>query len=185
VLELDPSYLTAGGWTPNVLLYERRWDQFLSLVPATGTPLFRFYRGYALFQTGRSDDARAQVAPAFRSSPHDLFARFCQALGAIIEGRAQQAITDVRQIARQRAELGARDGEMTYKQAQLLALAGDREGGASELARAASQGFFCSDCFEQDPALASLRDTATFRLVLTEARQRQAAFAERFALSRQ
>ena len=181
VLELDPGYLTAGGWTPNVLLYEREWDRFLALLPATGTPLFRFYRGYALFQKGQLAEAREHVAPSFKLNPHDVFARFGQAMTAILGRQPNDAIAQIRQLARQRVELGSRDGEVTYKQAQLLALAGDRDGSLDELARAVAQGFFCARCFEQDPALESIRPTDRFRATLTAARERHRAFGSRFA----
>jgi predicted Zn-dependent protease len=183
VLTLDPGYLTAGGWTPNVLLYERQWDQFLAQLPARDTPLFRFYRGYALYHSGRRAEARAQLAPSFRQHPNDVFSRLCRALIAVIDGRSAEAVTEIRHLARQRLELDGRDGEMTYKQAQLLALAGDREASAAELERAVQQGFVCARCIEQDPALAAIHDTPRFQRALAAARARHTAFATRFALT--
>jgi DNA-binding winged helix-turn-helix (wHTH) protein len=183
VLELDPSYLTAGGWTPNVLLYEREWDRFRALLPATGTPIFRYYNGYALFQSGQRAAARAQVASSFRQNPHDVFARFSQALTAIIDGKPAEAVAEIRQLAKQRAELGSRDGEVTYKQAQLLALAGDDDGGLEELARAVEQGFFCVRCFDRDPAFDALRGGDRFRTIFAAAGNRHASFARRFDLA--
>jgi DNA-binding winged helix-turn-helix (wHTH) protein/tetratricopeptide (TPR) repeat protein len=180
VLELDPSYLTAGGWTPNVLMYEREWDRFLALLPATSTPLFRFYRGYALLQQGRNADARKQVAPSFRQNPHDVFARFGQALTAIVDGQPKEAVEQIRQLSRQRVELGSRDGEVTYKQAQLLALAGDREGSLDELDRAVEQGFFCTPCFAQDPAMEPLGALPRFREIFARAQRRHDEFGARF-----
>jgi DNA-binding winged helix-turn-helix (wHTH) protein/tetratricopeptide (TPR) repeat protein len=182
VLELDPGYLTAGGWTPNVLLYERDWDRFLKLLPATETPLFRFYRGYAMFQKGQRVEAGEVVSPSFRQNPHDVFARFGQALTAIVGGQPAEAIAQIRQLARQRAELGSGDGEVTYKQAQLLAIAGDGDGSLDELSRAVRQGFFCTRCFEQDRALDGVREADAFRAAFSIALERHRAFGARFGL---
>jgi hypothetical protein len=72
---------------------------------------------------------------------------------------------------------------MTYKQAQLLALAGDREASVAELERAVQQGFVCARCIEQDPALGAIHDMPRFQRALAAARARHTAFATRFALT--
>jgi DNA-binding winged helix-turn-helix (wHTH) protein/tetratricopeptide (TPR) repeat protein len=181
---LDPMYLTSAGWTPNALLYNRQWDRFLALLPGTEAPIFRYYRAYAELQRGRADVARDTLEPAFRLNPDDVFARLSLALLALVERHPEDARTILNELARQREARGSRDGEFTYKQAQLLSLAGDPPAALRQLELAIDQGFYCVECFESDRAFrASARDPE-FRRVFAKARDRHRAFGRRFALSR-
>jgi hypothetical protein len=184
-LALDPLALVidTSGNVPNSLLYLGKVEQFLALVPATGTPYHRYYQGFAEMLLGRPERAREVLRPVFRDNPADLFARFSHALLAILEGDQAAARAIVQQIASQRQVLGAVDGEITYKQAQLLALAGDHQAALAELALAVEQGFFSAPYLASDPVLAALRGEPRFRRLLATARERHLAFGRRFALS--
>ncbi|GMU65557.1 MAG: hypothetical protein AMXMBFR36_18310 [Acidobacteriota bacterium] len=181
-LRLDPLLLEEIGETPMPLLYLGRYDEYLALLPAGETPYYRFYRGLTEALRGRTEEARAILAPAFRLNPNDLFARFAAGLLAILEGDARGGAEIVRQIARQRRELGTPDGEMTFKEAQLLAFAGDPEAALAQLGRAVDQGFACVDCIARDPWLAPLTTTARYREIHERAALRRRAFAERFSM---
>jgi hypothetical protein len=84
------------------------------------------------------------------------------------------------QIVRERRETGARDGETTYRIAQLLVMAGDRDLGLEHVTRAVAEGFFCSSCIQNDPLIASLRQDQRFSETVDRSRQRQVAFRSRF-----
>ncbi|HEV8632100.1 MAG TPA: winged helix-turn-helix domain-containing protein [Thermoanaerobaculia bacterium] len=178
----DPGLLTARGWTPNALLYQGKIDRFLALLPETDAPLYAFYRGLAELRRGRVAAARTALKPALRSSPADVFGRLSQALLADIDGEHEDARFIVRQLWRQRRELGAQDGEMTYKLALLLAMAGDRDEALARLEEAIDEGFFCVECFERDPTWAPLRSDARYRTALDRARARQARLREELRL---
>lgn len=177
VLATDPS-----GTTPNALLYQNELEEFLALTPGTDTPYHRFYRGFAEYLRGEEATARALLEPAFRRNPSDLFARFSHALLATIDGEPDAAKAIVREVARQRRMLEAADGEITYKQAQLFALAGEPGAALDEMAHAVEQGFFPSPYFRIDPVMEPFRGDPRFEETLSIAEQRHEAFGRRFGL---
>jgi DNA-binding winged helix-turn-helix (wHTH) protein/tetratricopeptide (TPR) repeat protein len=181
-LRIDPAFLTAGGWTPNALLYLGEDERFLSLLPDAGSPLQRYYRGYALARRGRTDEALRVLQPAYRERPGDVFARLARALAEILAGRGDAASLILRQLADQRRELGASDGELTFKVAQLLARAGEPEAARAELELAIAQGFFCPRCYLDDPDLAAALTRAGLGSLVGPARQRHVAFGRRFRM---
>ncbi len=183
-LRRDPTFLADGGWTPNAWAYRRDWDTFLELLPAGDSPLFRYYRGWGELQRGQRAAAREILAPAFVGAPNDLFARLAQALLAVVEERPEEARTLLREVALQRRSTGARDGEVTFKMAQLFALAGEPRAASEQAARAIEQGFFCPPCFRNDPLLAPLAGEPELARRLEAAEARHVAFGRRFGLPR-
>lgn len=185
VLELDPLIFAVGtvGGSPNAYLHQGRLERFLDTVPASDMAYHRWYRGFTELLLGRPQRARESLEPAFRSSPGEVFGRLAHALLAVIDGDAEAARAIVRQVSAQRDVLGAVDAEITLKQAQILALAGDREGALAELGKTVDQGFFCVRCFALDPSLADLRGAAEWESTMARARRRHLAFAERFGLA--
>jgi tetratricopeptide (TPR) repeat protein len=184
VLELDPLAFAVGtlGGSPNAYLYQGRRERFLAVVPLSEMAYHRWYRGFAELLEGRPEQARTSLEPAFRSSPGQIFGRLSHALLAVIDGDQQAARAIVRGVAAQRQAMGSVDAEITLKQAQILALAGDSEGAIAELSRAVDEGFFCVRCLALDESLASLRGEAGWEETLARARRRHLAFAERFGL---
>jgi tetratricopeptide (TPR) repeat protein len=178
----DPAFFAAAGWTPNVLLYEAKWERFLELLPRGESPLLRYYRGYALAESGPAGDALRELEPAFRAHPADVFARLAEGLAAILHGRSAEARLLLGQLALQRERLDASDGEVTFKLAELSARAGDPEAALRHLRRAVEQGFFCPPCLDGSRALRPLRAHPAFTALLASARARRAAFARRFRL---
>jgi DNA-binding winged helix-turn-helix (wHTH) protein/tetratricopeptide (TPR) repeat protein len=181
-LRRDPTFLADGGWTPNAWLYRREWDQFLELLPAAESPLFRYYRGWGELRRGRHEAARAILAPAFVGAPNDLFARLSQALLAILEQQPEEARTVLADLVLRRRRTAARDGEVSFKVAQLLALAGERQAATEQARLAIQQGFFCVPCFRDDPVLAPLAAEPALAAELARAEQRRTRFARRFGL---
>ncbi len=174
VARRDATFFGREGWTPNALLYLGDPARFLALLPSGGAPLARFYRGYAHWRDGRAQAAVQELAPAFRERPSDPFSRLAEALVAILEGRADDARLLLGQLALQRSRLAASDGEQTFRVAELLAAAGDRERALAEAERAVAQGFFCSRCFAGAPAFAPFASDPRFDALLAAARRREA-----------
>ncbi|MEO7795583.1 MAG: winged helix-turn-helix domain-containing protein [Thermoanaerobaculia bacterium] len=177
VANRDATFFGREGWTPNALLYLGEPERFLTLLPEGSTPLARFYRGYALWRSGRPGEAAQELGPAFRERPSDPFARLAEALVAVIEGRSDDARLLLGQLALQRTRLAASDGEQSFRVAELLAAAGDRERALVEAERALGQGFFCSRCFSDAPAFAAFAGEARFAALVEGARRREARAA--------
>ncbi len=181
-LEVDPSFLAVGGWTPNVYLYQRDYPRFLRWLPATNTPVFRYYRGYAAYASGNTTAARAALSEVFRLNPSDVFARLSNALLNIIDGRPAEAQEVLRQLVRQRTEVRSTDGEVTYKIAELYQLAGASDAALDQLNTAVNQGFFCASCIRTDPVWDAIRRRPEFASVMARAERRHKAFAEQFGV---
>jgi hypothetical protein len=182
-LRRDSTFLADGGWTPNAWLYRRELARFLELLPAGDSPLFRYYRGFAELGGGDRGSARAVLAPAFVAAPNDLFARLSEALLAVVDERLDRARAILDQIVLQREKTGARDGEFTFKVAQLYAAASERGKAIGQLALAVDQGFFCVPCFRNDPSIAGLLTETTAAKAIAQAERRRRAFGQRFGLA--
>ena len=126
---------------------------------------------------GERDAARPSLEAAFREGPGDIFGRLAQALTQILAGHNDIAVQIVDGIVRQRETLRATDGEITYKEAQIYALAGANELAVDRLATAVEEGFFCAQCLELDPSFADLRESSALADVLARARDRQQALS--------
>ncbi len=182
-LRLDPLVLSEFSIAPTSMLYRGDVDRFLKVAPAGDTPQDRYYRGVALLRQQRFAEALQRVEPAFRLNPSDLFARFASALTAVLEDDDVAALEIVRGIVRQRRELGSRDGELTFKEAQLFAWAGSDPEALDRLEAAVDGGFFCARCIAEEPAFANLSQDARFQALLETASGRHRQFGERFGLT--
>jgi len=178
----DPAFFSTAGWTPNAFLYDGKAGRFLELLPRGESPLLRYYRGWALAESGPAGSALRELQPAFRSHPADVFARLAEALVAILEGRSSEARLLLGQLALQRERLDASDGEVTFKLAQLTARAGDEDSALRHLGRAVRQGFFCPACLHQDRIFRPKRSRPAFAALLRDATARHDAFGRRFNL---
>ncbi|MEM1182088.1 MAG: winged helix-turn-helix domain-containing protein, partial [Acidobacteriota bacterium] len=145
-LALDPLVLREFATAPVTLLYRGEVEAFLAHLPAAETPHDRFYRGLALVHIGEPEAAKTMLSPAYALNPTDLFARYAASLLASLDGDPASALEWVRGVVRQREDLGNRDGELSFKEAQLLALAGDGAAALGHLGRAVDEGFFCPRC---------------------------------------
>ncbi|MFV0542835.1 MAG: TPR end-of-group domain-containing protein [Marinicella pacifica] len=94
-----------------------------------------------------------------------------------------QARVHIDAVLNLRHNHGHKDGEMTYKQAQLYALAGDKEAALKQLKQSLEQGFFPAQYWQNDPALTSIIDDPRFIELFKQAQQRHRAFAKKFNLT--
>lgn len=182
VTSADPNHLGEHGVLATPYLYAGDLPRFLESLPESDAPRFRYARGFAELMQGRADAAYRTLEPSFRSNPADAHARLSHALLAVIEGRHDEARAIVRHFVRQRELVRETDPEMTYRIAQLAALAGDDALALRQLERAIQQGFFCVAWIERDPALVSIRGTSRYADLLALARRSHDAFAKRFEL---
>ena len=163
-------------------LYAGNLQRFVDSLPDSDAPRFRFARGFAQLMQGRPGEAHATLEPSFRSNPADAYARLSHALLAIIEGQHADARAIVVHFVRQRALVGETDAEMTYRVAQLAALAGDHALAKRQLENAIAQGFLCVELIERDPALVAIQGTPEHARLVETARRRREEFAARVGL---
>jgi DNA-binding winged helix-turn-helix (wHTH) protein/tetratricopeptide (TPR) repeat protein len=184
VVEVDPGYLARypSGVSPATYLYLDEWDRFLALLPANDDAYSYFLRGLTERLRNRPEAARGWLEASVRAGQSSVFGRLAQALLAAMDGRDADAERLVEEVAEQRRSRGATDGEITYKEAEVLALAGRDSAAARELRAAVDEGFFCVRCLELDPSFAAMRDDPGYLRALDVARQRHLAFASRFGL---
>ena len=181
-IRLDPLALHETASAPLAHLYTGKIDRFLDLTPAVAMPYYLFNRAQALQRSGRIAEAIDTASSSYQLNPTDIFGRLSEVLNRILEGHDTQALQSLREIVRQRNDLGTLDGEMTFREAILLAFAGSDEDALSRLADAVDEGFFCVRCIESEPAFASLHSSRGWRAVILQATRRHLAFADRFSL---
>ncbi|MGH8272010.1 MAG: winged helix-turn-helix domain-containing protein [Gammaproteobacteria bacterium] len=182
LLARDPVYLGVEGWTPNTLLYQGRLADFLDRLPEGDSPVFLYYRGFAEMLQDRKREAQRALRPAFTHDPNDVFARLSEALMAILAGDKSTAVARLDGLVLDRKRLGLDDGEITYKIAQLFALAERDDAALDQLDQAIEQGFFNLPYLQSDPVFASLRKNLRFKAIVDKARIRHEAFGRRFEL---
>jgi tetratricopeptide (TPR) repeat protein len=182
-LVLDPLFLTDEGWTPNVFFYLRDWERFLTHLPGREQPVHCLYRGLAELERGRRDAARQAVGGVFERYPQDVFARLSLALEALLHDRPREARTTILALSKHLETVGSTDGEVSFKHALLLTLAGDDAAALTELERAVAQGFVCIACIDGQPAFERVSSHSRYAALIDRARQRHAAFGKRFGLT--
>lgn len=179
---LDPLVTSVYGDAPQVLLYLGDDGSFLASLPGFAGPLYFFHRGLCARRRGDVEESRRQLASAFGAGLADPYVRLCEALLAIEEGAPGDARVILRRLYAQRRRLGSANAEVTFKVAQLQALAGDADGAVETARHAVEGGFFCAPCLDDASTLGTLRQRADFRSVVAAARVRQGAFVRRFGL---
>jgi DNA-binding winged helix-turn-helix (wHTH) protein/tetratricopeptide (TPR) repeat protein/TolB-like protein len=184
ILQIDPYYFSEKPihQSPNTLLYQNRFSEFLSLLAEPGNSYHDYYRGLSLVLSDKSDEATHILRGVTERKSADLFGKLSQALLLIIEVDYPAAIEVIDEVVKQRMDKKHTDGEMTYKLAQLYAMAGAQELALNKLQTAVNQGFFPMNYFLRDPALKSVQTSEQFTAIVRQAHQRHQAFAERFGL---
>jgi len=183
VFARDPVFMSVEGWTPNTLLYQRRLDAFLDWLPATNAPIFLYYRAWTRMVQDRPDDARRVLESDFEGNPNDPFARLSEALAAILAEDRIRALVLLDGLKLHRERQAIRDGEFTFKIAQLYAFANNPDAAFDQLRLAVEQGFFNAPYLQHDWAFEHFRDDPRFRKILRIAKARRAEFGRRFALA--
>ncbi len=184
ILQLDPFYFNEKPihQAPNTFLYLNRFAEHLDLLAAPGNAYHDYYRGFNLLLSGRTVEAEIILQSVLDKTPDDLFGRFSQALLHVLHDQPQDALVIAEDIAALRTQMGHSDGELTYKQAQLFAMAGDTGRAMEQLQLAVDQGFFSVKYFHTDPAIQGLQDLPEFIDIVQQAKTRHLQFASRFAL---
>jgi len=156
-LSVSPLFLTEIGDPPTCYLYSRRWSRFLQLTPSLTSPYFCYYRGYALWETGKKDEALFELKKGTKDDPKDNFSRLSQALSFIIKKEFDKANRVLTKLTKQRDLLEPGDCEFTYKEAKLLALAGNYGLAIDRLYKSFDGGFNCIAYSQTDPGFKNLR----------------------------
>jgi serine/threonine-protein kinase len=183
VLATDPEYIVNNGWwTPTALLYQGKSDRFLHALQNLDTTASRLYRGLAEAERGQRASAAAHLA-GIEFNGTNVFNGLAHALHAALAGREEAAVAIVRSIAEQRRTAGDRDGEFTFKQAQILSVAGDAPSALATLNEAVAEGFICVSCFDSSSLLGPVRALPDYAALIQRAYARQIAFGRRFGIS--
>ncbi len=184
ILQLDPFFFSVKPiqQAPNTLLYQNRFAEHLDLLAAPGNSYHDYFRGLNLFLTGDADAAAEVLQGVVDRTPTDLFGRYSQALLYVIENNNLAAVHVVDDIVQLRQEQHHTDGEMSYKLAQLYALAGADLLALKHLQISVDQGFFPMNYFLIDPALQSIRNREQFKQIVDQATRRHELFAQQFGL---
>ena len=184
ILLLDPFFFNEKPikQAPNTFLYQNRFKEHLALLAEPGNSYHDYFRGLNLLLSGYRNQANEILQGVVDRTPTDLFGQFSQALLYIVKNDAPSAIKTIDAIVKLRNEKNHTDGEMTYKLAQLYALADMPKLALEHLQISVDQGFFPVNYFLTDPAIKSIQDIEPFSVIISQAYQRHLAFAEQFGL---
>ncbi|MCX7554926.1 transcriptional regulator [Marinicella sp. S1101] len=185
ILQLDPFFFSEKPiqHAPNTLLYQNRFSEHLALLAEPGSAYHDYFRALNLYLNDESKQAQKILEGVVKRTPEDLFGRYSQALLYVVVADHAAAVATIDGINQLRTTQKHTDGEMTYKLAQLYAMAGSTEQAIKQFQQAVDQGFFPMNYFLIDPALMSLRDHHQFNPIIKQATQRHLAFAQRFGLT--
>jgi hypothetical protein len=179
---LKPEFLKENGWwTPTVFLYRREHDRFLRAIQDSSAAAPRLYRALAELERGSQPAAIEHLRGAERSGT-DTFANLAVALREALAGDRPGALALLASIAGDRGAAGDRDGEVTFKVAQIRAVAGDSARALDTLDEAVTQGFVCVACIESSALLTPVRALEGYSHVRQRAVLRQQQFGRRFSL---
>ena len=167
-LTLNPLMLDQIGDPPIGLIYTREWSRFLELTPAYDSPYFCYYRGFALWSSGKSGAAVDELNRGIQDDPKDNFARLSRALIHIINTQYDAANSVLEKLVEQRRVLKPGDSEFTFKEARLLILAGNHSLAIERLRSAHDGGFNVVAYCETDPLFAELKQNPELQQLLTQ-----------------
>ena len=177
-----PEFLRENGWwTPTVFLYRREHDRFLREIRESAAPAPRLYRALAELERDRQPIAVEHLRDAGQSAT-DIFSNLAVALREALAGHRAVAVALLASIANDRRAADDRDGEVTFKMAQIHAVAGESARALATLDEAVTQGFVCVACFESSVLLPTARALEGFSRVRQRAILRQQQFGRRFGL---
>ena len=177
-----PEFLKENGWwTPTVHLYRREHDRFLREIQDSAAAAPRLYRALAELERDRQPAAVEHLQAAGRSAT-DVFSNLAVALREALAGDRAGAVALLTSIDEHRRAVDDRDGEMTFKVAQIRAVSGDSARALATLDEAVTQGFVCVSCIESSVLLTPVRALEGFSRVRQRAMLRQQQFARRFGL---
>ncbi len=177
--QLDPE-VKINSSAFNTYLYLGEYDKFLQSLPVNDSSYLLFYRGFAEYYKHNWKEAAQNFNRAFELAPNLLPAQVGKALERGVAHRNGEGFKLLQGTEQKIDESGVKDAESIYKVAQAYAVLGDRSAALRLLQRSIEGGFFCYFYLAHDPLLKTLNGQPEFDNLLTEARQRQEQFRERF-----
>ena len=185
ILTKNPYYYSAKpiNAAPNTLLYMADYEAHLALLTVPGHIYHDYYRALNFYVRGETKTALDILSTHKTNNPTSTFQYYVMALYHICQQQYKQALKSINALTAWRQKQGHHDGEMTYKQAQLYALAGDKVAALEQLEQSLGQGFFPAQYWQNDPALNTIHDQPRFKELFNRAQQRHRAFARRFNLT--
>lgn len=185
IYQLDPYFYNAKPITyaPNTLLYLRQYEAHLAQLATPGNIYHDYYRALNLFVQGHVEQALTILKLHQQNNTETIFNRYADALYHIAQQDYDDALILTNEVVNLRQKQGQSDGEMTYKQAQLYAMVGDKNAALDQLELSLKQGFFPAQYWQNDPALSSVIHETRFASLFKQAQQRHHDFAEDFGLT--
>ncbi len=179
-IELDSQvYLASLYEAPLALLYAGDVEGYRAQMPNIDDSMTDFYAAYSMLvlrQPERATDSLA-VSAERRLTESGTFAELASVLHLIMSDQPGAAIDRLEQHILERQIRGAVDGEVTFKQAQLFALADAPDRAIERLGVAADEGFVCLDCASRDPTLSTLTSEPGYQRLLDRL-QRERVFVD-------
>ena len=176
---LDPQ-VKVNSSAMNAYLYLGEYDKFLHSLPVNDSPYILFYRGFAEYYAGRTQEAATDFNHAYEQDSSLMQTAIGKALSYSIAHDNAAGLALLHQTEEKIEKLGVSDAEGIYKVAQAYAVLGDKASSLRMLRRSVEGGFFCYPYFESDPLLNSLRKEPEFVDIVGQSRQRHEQFKARF-----
>jgi DNA-binding winged helix-turn-helix (wHTH) protein/TolB-like protein len=179
--ELDPGVkLTTSAMNP--YLYLGRYQEFLrSLPPAEDSGFVEFYKGFALYHLGQTEQAAEVMDHAYELDPRLLQTQVGKALADHIHHKDAEGLAILNAAENKIAQHAVGDAEATYKIAQAYSVLGDQASALGTFRRSVAGGFFPYQYFETDPLMANIRNHPDFAAIVQTARQRSLDFRKQFS----
>jgi DNA-binding winged helix-turn-helix (wHTH) protein/TolB-like protein len=180
---LDPAVkLTTSAI--NAYLYLGKYEEFLrSLPPASDSAFIQFYRGFAMYHLGQTEQAAEIMDHAYALDSHLLQAQVGKALADHVRHKDAEGLAIMNAAENKIAAYGVRDAEATYKVAQAYSELGDTDSAVRVFRNSVEGGFFPYQYFESDPLMNAARREPGFANVVQAARQRSLNFRKQFPAS--
>jgi serine/threonine-protein kinase len=176
---LDPQ-VKVNSSAMNAYLYLGEYEKFLHSLPVKDSPYILFYRGFAEYYAGRTEQGATDFNHAYEQDSSLMQAAIGKALSYSIVQDNAAGLALLHQTEEKIEKLGVSDAEGIYKVAQAYAVLGDKASSLRMLRRSVEGGFFCYPYFESDPLLNNLRKEPEFVDIVGQARQRHEQFKARF-----
>lgn len=165
-------------------LYFGDWaafDQELQQARAVRTDAgILFYSGYLALLKGDRKGALVHMKAVDETGGSGPFQDLCRVYRALLEGRIQDGLTELRRIDDIRGKLRIPDGELTFKEAEAYSLLGDSDQAVDCATRAFVQGFSCARWYEASPFLERMRTHPRWPMLRRNIRERQAVLEGSF-----
>jgi len=170
---VETTNLYLGDWPA----FERDLQQAAALRTDAG---ILFYQGYVALLKGDRKAALAHMEAARTAGGFSPFQDLSRVYCALLEGRKEAGLAELRRIDEIRGKLRIPDGELTFKQAEAYSLLGDADRAVDCATRAFVQGFSCARWYESSPFLEKMRAHPRWPTLRRNVRERQAVLEGSF-----